>query len=192
MPTSSRPNLSQSRQNTRRQASSRHNRKVGIRAGPVESPTRCPYDNEGRSASAVASRPECGSFTPVAVAAAPWPLRIASSSAATAASPSLRVLGPSEFVSMGHARPSAHPHAPCGQITPTELHIPALRRIHYRPKRSSDRGRYGTAERHEGSRLRTTVTAQARRRPRDVPTSGANRRPRHAGQVSPIEPNASL
>jgi hypothetical protein len=27
------------------------------RAGPVESPTRCPYDNEGRSASAVESRP---------------------------------------------------------------------------------------------------------------------------------------
>ena len=27
------------------------------RAGPVESPTRCPYDNEGRSAPAVATRP---------------------------------------------------------------------------------------------------------------------------------------
>ena len=30
----------------------------------MESPTRCPYDNEGRSASAVASRPERGSSTP--------------------------------------------------------------------------------------------------------------------------------
>jgi len=29
----------------------------------VESPTRCPYDNEGRSASAVASQPERGSST---------------------------------------------------------------------------------------------------------------------------------
>jgi hypothetical protein len=28
------------------------------RAGPVESPTRCPYDNEGRSALAVVSQPE--------------------------------------------------------------------------------------------------------------------------------------
>src|ERR1700727_630583 len=30
----------------------------------MESPTRCPQDNEGSSASAVASRPECGCFTP--------------------------------------------------------------------------------------------------------------------------------
>ncbi len=36
-------------------------------AGPVGSPTRCPYDHEGRSASAVASRSERGSFTPTRV-----------------------------------------------------------------------------------------------------------------------------
>src|SRR5450755_3100625 len=41
-------------------------------AGPVESPTRCPYDNEGRSAPAVASRPECGSSTPTAEVCHPW------------------------------------------------------------------------------------------------------------------------
>ena len=43
-------------------------------AGPVESPTRCPYDNEGRSASATTSRPDGGSSTPVAVATCSWPL----------------------------------------------------------------------------------------------------------------------
>jgi hypothetical protein len=36
------------------------------RAGLVESSPRCAYDNEGRSASAVASQPELGSSTPVA------------------------------------------------------------------------------------------------------------------------------
>jgi hypothetical protein len=34
------------------------------RAGPGELPTRCLYDNEGRSASAVRSQPECGCSTP--------------------------------------------------------------------------------------------------------------------------------
>ena len=34
------------------------------RAGPVELPTRCLYDNEGRSASAVRSQPACGCSTP--------------------------------------------------------------------------------------------------------------------------------
>src|SRR5205823_803126 len=38
------------------------------RAGPVESPTRCPYDNEGRCASVVASRPDSGPSTPIEVA----------------------------------------------------------------------------------------------------------------------------
>jgi hypothetical protein len=36
---------------------------------------RCPCDNEGRSASAVASRPERGSSTPIRVTPACWPLR---------------------------------------------------------------------------------------------------------------------
>jgi hypothetical protein len=40
-----------------------HESRFPRRAGPVESPTRCPYDNEGRSASAVASQPERGSST---------------------------------------------------------------------------------------------------------------------------------
>src|ERR1035437_1732765 len=47
-------------------------------AGPVESPTRCPYDNEGRSVSAVASRPERGSSTPIGAAQRrrpAWPLQ---------------------------------------------------------------------------------------------------------------------
>ena len=39
------------------------------RAGPGKSPTRCPFDNEGGSASAVASRPERGSSTPGAAVA---------------------------------------------------------------------------------------------------------------------------
>jgi hypothetical protein len=51
--------------------------------GPVESPTRCPYDNEGRSASAVASRPERGSSTPTPATAARLPLRCAMGSAQT-------------------------------------------------------------------------------------------------------------
>ena len=34
----------------------------------MESPTRCPYDNEGRCASVVASRPDSGPSTPIEVA----------------------------------------------------------------------------------------------------------------------------
>ena len=51
-------------------AASTSQREPAFRAqqGPWESPTRCPYDNEGRSASAVASRPERGSSTPGAAA----------------------------------------------------------------------------------------------------------------------------
>jgi hypothetical protein len=61
------------------------------RAGPVESPTRCPCDNEGRSASAVASRRECCS-TPEAVISASWPPRVATGS--HAAAQRLAALGP--------------------------------------------------------------------------------------------------
>jgi hypothetical protein len=46
----------------------------------VESPARCPYDNEGRSASAVAGRPERGLSTPQAVPPPRWPHRIDSAS----------------------------------------------------------------------------------------------------------------
>ena len=57
MPTARRMESPLSRGNLVNHCPSRHNRKVGIRAGRAESPTRCPDDNEGRSACAVASRP---------------------------------------------------------------------------------------------------------------------------------------
>ena len=41
-------------------------------SGSAESPTRCPSDTEGRSASTDASRGECGSSTPTPAIAARW------------------------------------------------------------------------------------------------------------------------
>jgi hypothetical protein len=80
------------------------------KAGPVESPTRCPYDNEGRSASAVASRRERGSSTSEAAARQRRAIlldRHGWSSRSRSAVASLGVVHTSHLVGVGRGAPAS-------------------------------------------------------------------------------------